>query len=240
MQVVRLSPGARGYFTDRTGGVSSGRWGAAAGPGGLNLAAHVGDDPGSVERNRATLERAIGVRVAWMSQVHGNVVRILHDAADSAGECDAVVVPFPGLAPGVLVADCAPVLLADESGTLLAAAHVGREGLFRGVLPALVESLTRRTGERLFAAVGPHICGRCYEVSAELHERAREWGAASTTSWGTPAVDLLAGIRQQLGGVPLEVVPGCTFEDQRWYSYRRDGVTGRFAGVAVRDADTPR
>ncbi len=238
MQTVQLSPGARAVFTSRAGGVSRPPWAAVHG-GGLNLAAHVGDDPAAVAANRAALEDTLGVRLVWMSQVHGRDVRVLGAGETDPGECDAVVVLGGRTAPGVLVADCAPVLLADESGGVLAAAHVGRQGLFAGLLPALLDRLRDLTTTPLHAAVGPHICGRCYEVSQDLHDRAREFGAASTTAWGTPAVDLLAGIRVQLAGIPLTVVPGCTFEDARWYSYRRDGVTGRFAGIAIRDDDTP-
>lgn len=240
MQVVRLSPRARAVFTARAGGVSRPPYGAVGG-GGLNLAAHVGDDPAAVAANRAALERELGVRPVWMNQVHGNTVRVLEDGdVREAGECDAVIVTRAGWAPAVMVADCVPVLLADESGRVLAGAHVGREGLFRGVLPALLARLHDLTHEPLHAVAGPHICGRCYEVGAELHERAKAFGAASTTAWGTPGIDLLAGIRLQLAGLPLRELPGCTYEDERWYSHRREGVTGRFAGLAVRDGDTPR
>lgn len=243
MVSCRISPGARAFFTSRAGGVSRPPYGGPGGSGGLNLALHVGDDPADVVANRARLERTLGPGLVWMDQVHGNTVRVAVDpaAAEAAGECDALVIgpQVTGRAPAVLVADCAPVLLADESGSVLAAVHVGRAGLFAGVLPAALRRVRELTAEPVHAAVGPHICGRCYEVGAELSERARAFGAASTTTHGTPAIDLLAGIRGQLEGVPLTVIDACTVEDERWFSYRRDGVTGRFAGLAVRNGDTP-
>ncbi|MGM0384490.1 MAG: polyphenol oxidase family protein [Actinomycetota bacterium] len=231
MLTCRISPGAVAVFTDRTGGVSRPPWNS------LNLALHVGDVPADVAENRSRLERVLDSRLVWMDQVHGATVRVLHEPATSVGECDAIVLNggLDDLAPAVLVADCVPLLLADTTGAVRAAVHVGRAGLFARLPERVVADLRTMTGSPLHAVAGPHICGRCYEVSAALAEHARALGAESTTRWGSPGIDLLAGIRRQLDGVPLTRVGTCTHEDGRLYSYRRDGTTGRMAGVAVRD-----
>ena len=247
-----LGPGARGGFTTRAGGVSAGRYAAARG-GGLNLGLHVGDAPAAVLANRGRLAVAVGAPVAWMDQVHGAEVRVVDGAPQgtSEGECDALVAagrpaghPDGPVAVAVLVADCVPVLLADAGGRAVAAAHVGRSGLVRGVLAATLARLATAgvAPDDLYAAVGPGICGRCYEVPAALRTEvdAAVPGTASTTSWGTPALDLPAGVRHQLAALGvgrLDHVAACTLEDERFYSYRRagrapgDATTGRFAGV---------
>ncbi|HZK06360.1 MAG TPA: polyphenol oxidase family protein [Actinomycetaceae bacterium] len=224
-------------FTTRAGGVSGSPYAASGGGGGFNLGRHVGDEPAAVDENRRRLERMLGVTVEWMDQVHGRDLCVITEPTGrhAAATADALVIGpgVPRIAPGVLVADCVPVVLATESGSHRAAVHVGRKGMMLGILGAAVERLGELAREAVFAVAGPHICGRCYEVSAELFAEADALGAGSTTRWGTPGVDLLAGIRRQLDGVPFAVVPGCTLEDERFYSYRRDGRTGRCAGVAV-------
>ena len=148
----------------------------------------------------------------------------------------------------MLVADCVPVLLAAADGAAVAAVHVGRQGLVRGVLPAALARLAEHgaAAADLYAAVGPSICGRCYEVPAALREEvaAQVPGTAATTAWGTPALDLPAGVLAQLaaaGVTRVHHLAACAREDERFYSYRRagqagDGATGRFAGVVGRRA----
>ncbi|MFC4556378.1 polyphenol oxidase family protein [Georgenia faecalis] len=250
---AQLGPGARGAFTTRAGGVSGGAYAAEDASGGLNLGGHVGDDPERVLANRDLLDRAVGARVAWANQVHGAQVLVVDDEPDpgrgALGDAD-VLLAVAGAARrpavGVLVADCVPVLLATTDGSLTAAAHVGRQGLVRGALEAAVAAMTARGADPgdLWASIGPSICGRCYEVPARLREEVEALvpGTASSTSWGTPALDLAAGVRSRLaaaGVERVEQVGRCTHEDARFYSYRRDGVTGRTAGV-VRARDTPR
>lgn len=246
-----LGPGARGGFTTRAGGVSGGDHGADGG-GGLNLALHVADAPADVHENRARLAAAVGAPVVWMDQVHGRAVRVLDGPTGSAGECDAVVVTAPGTACGVLVADCVPVLLAAHDGAAVAAVHVGRRGLVEGVLQAALAALAEAGATRVHAAVGPAVCGRCYEVPADLQaavDRAVP-GTAARTGWGTPSLDLPAGVLSILtaaGVRDVDHVAACTLEDERFYSHRRAGragrpMTGRFAGVvtAIQNSrDTP-
>lgn len=255
---ARLGPGARGGFTTRAGGVSAGPYGAAGGGGGLDLALHVGDDPAAVAVNRERLAAGLGVTVSWMDQVHGTDVAVVEvPGGADLGRCDAAVAVRGDrpLAVGVLVADCVPVLLADRRGDAVAAVHVGRRGLVAGVIEATLATLTAQGVDTadLFAAVGPAVCGRCYEVPAAMQEEVADVvpGTASTTSWGTPALDVPAGVLRRLAAAGLRAVDhvdACTLEDVRFYSYRRAGrdgapVTGRFAGV-VRTrrgaGDTPR
>ncbi|MHB1065007.1 MAG: peptidoglycan editing factor PgeF [Georgenia sp.] len=239
-----LGPGARGGFTTRTGGVSTGDHAAKEGLG-LNLARHVGDDAAAVTENRARLAAATGAPVVWMDQVHGTVVRVLdaHAGGQGAGECDAVVVIGRGIACGVLVADCVPVLLAAADGSTVAAVHVGRRGLVEGVLQAALAALVEHGVTDVRAAVGPSICGRCYEVPARLRDTVERAvpGTAATTTWGTPALDLPAGVLATLAAAGVrrvDHVAACTLEDERFYSHRRAGregraSTGRFAGVVL-------
>ncbi|WP_299279948.1 polyphenol oxidase family protein [uncultured Georgenia sp.] len=240
-----LGPGARGGFTTRAGGVSGGPYAAPDGSGGLNLGLHVDDEEHDVLANRHLLDRWAGHPVAWMSQRHSAVVQVV-DAVPArgrttVGECDALVARRAGPgAPtvGVMVADCVPLLLATPSGDLVAAAHVGRQGLASGIVRATLGALAAQGAEpaELYAALGPSICGRCYEVPAALREEVAAVvpEARSTTSWATPALDVPAGVMAQLAAAGVRrVTPpaACTREDERFYSYRRDGRTGRFAGV---------
>ena len=236
-----LGPGVRAAFTMRTGGVSVGSHA------GLDLALHVGDDPGAVGANRARLAARAGAPVRFARQVHGTKVARVPTAAEAGRddpgpepEADALVTSRAGVPLGVLVADCLPVLLADADAGVAAAAHAGRRGLLAGVLPRVVEAMAE-LGARprsIRASVGPAAGGCCYEVPAEMFEEAvaavPELGARTT--WGTPSLDLRAGAVAQLRALGLEGVTtagGCTIEDESFYSYRRSRRTGRFAGVVV-------
>lgn len=205
---------------------------------GLNLGDHVGDAPAAVEANRMQLARALGVArpdLLFLNQVHGREVVVVDDPWTSAPSADAMVTSRPGLALAVLVADCAPVLLADPVAGVVGAVHAGRPGLVAGVVPAALEAMRSLGAERVVAAVGPSVCGRCYEVPEPMREEAASVVPVSATvSWtGTPAIDIAAGLVHQLAvaGVETTWVPGCTRESPKLYSYRRRQRTGRFAGV---------
>lgn len=229
-------------FTDRHDGVSGAPFA------GLNLGAHVGDDRASVDGNRARVEQAIGLPVVWADQVHGaevlHVTRELLEAprsgAGAVGTGDAMVTDLPGIALGVLVADCTPVLLHDVASGLVGVAHAGRPGMVAGVALRAVEAMRDLGATDLRATVGPSVCGRCYEVPDEMRAAAAQVApvSAAITWTGTPAIDVASGVVDQLrgAGVPLEWVPGCAREDEALFSYRRDGQTGRFAGVVGRTA----
>lgn len=223
-------------FTDRHGGVSAPPYAE------LNLGLHVGDDEAAVRENR---RRACMGPVAWMSQVHGRAVAVVKaEPSAPVPETDALVTAVPNLWLAVLVADCAPVLLADPVAGVVAAAHAGRLGMIRGVIPNTVDAMCRLGAEpsQIVAEIGPAICAGCYELPEEtVAQTASNVPAArAVTRWGSPAVDLRAGIQAQLreAGVvgTVQVSPRCTAEEPDLYSHRRDGVTGRFAGFIRRSA----
>lgn len=226
---VRRDEGVVRAFTHRRGGSSRGVYE------GLNLGVHVGDDPDVVADNRTRLEQAVGLPVAYMDQVHGNDVVELTPGTTEAPTCDAMVSRVPGTALAVLVADCTPVLLADPQAGVVGVAHAGRPGMVSRVVPAAVDAMRDLGARRIEATLGPSVCARCYEVPAQMRaDAARDNPAAYAATWqGTPAIDVAAGVIEQLAelDVPLTWLPGCTREDESLYSYRRDGTTGRFAGV---------
>ena len=222
----------RAFFTTRDGGVSAAPFDS------LNPARHVGDAGEAVEANRLRIAGLAHAPVAYMSQVHGDVVARVH-GADERPEADGMITDTSGLALAVLVADCVPVLLHHASTGAVAAVHAGRQGVTKKVVERAVAALAApgsgRT-EGITAAIGPAICGACYEVPDQMREEVAhvEPAAFATTSWGTPALDLRAAVEAQLRAAGVERfhrVGGCTREDPHLYSHRRDGVTGRFAGV---------
>ena len=228
---------AAGFFTGRSGGASAAPYDA------LNLGSHVGDRPEAVADNRARLAAAAGLPEAAlvvMQQVHGADVAVVdRPVPDGVPAVDALVTATPGLGLVVLAADCLPVLLADPAAGVVAVAHAGRQGLVAGVLQAVVGAMAdlgARPG-RTSAVIGPAACGRCYEVPLELADAVAAVVPASrsTTRTGTPAVDLVAGARavlQDAGVGAVSELGGCTIEQpDRWFSYRRSGVTGRHAGL---------
>lgn len=228
--------GAHFAFTDRWGGVSAVPYEE------LNLGGAVGDDPAAVLANRERVATGLGLdpaRVVWMNQVHGAGVAVVDGpwGTDPVPSVDALVTDRPGLALAVLTADCVPVLLADPVAGVVAAAHAGRPGMVAGVVPATVARMTELGArpERIVARTGPAVCGRCYEVPEAMRAEvaAVEPAAHAETSWGTPAVDVTAGVLDQLArlGVTDVVASGvCTLESRDHYSYRRDRTTGRLAG----------
>jgi YfiH family protein len=238
-----LADGAGAAFTTRAGGSSAAPYDS------LNLGGAVGDDPAAVRANRHRAATALGLvpeRVVWMRQVHGaDVETIAGPRAPDAGvpEVDAMVTTVPGLALAVLVADCAPVLLADPAAGVVGAAHSGRPGTLAGVVPALVKRMLDHGAEpsRIRAAIGPAACGACYEVPESMRAEVAAVvpAAHATTRAGTPGLDIRAGIVAQLaadGVTGVQVDPRCTIETPELFSYRRDRLTGRFAGyVWLRD-----
>jgi polyphenol oxidase len=220
-------------FTDRSAGRGTGPYA------GLNLGGHVGDDPASVEDNREALAAAVGVprsHLVLMNQVHGSdVAEVSGPATGPASPVDALVTRTTGLALGVLVADCVPVLLHDREAGVIGAVHAGRPGMTSGIVARAVSAMRDLGAATMIATVGPSVCGRCYEVPADMAAAAAAVSASSAArSWtGTPAIDVAAGVVEQLvaESVAVEWIPGCTRETASLYSYRRDGVTGRFAGV---------
>lgn len=229
-------------FTDRHGGFSGGSYAS------LNLAQEPrhrsGDDAATVEENFRLVSEAFTGRtpapaVVCMHQVHGCDVAVVEAAprpGSALSQVDGLVTSTPGVVLAVRAADCVPILLADVETGVIAAAHAGRPGMVAGIVPAALAQMRARGAERIVAWLGPHVCGHCYEVP---HQMRAEVAAVvpesyAETSWGTPAVDLGAGVRAQLEDAGAEIigVGRCTFEDEDLYSYRRQGPeSGRFAGL---------
>ncbi|MFF8190263.1 peptidoglycan editing factor PgeF [Streptomyces bobili] len=228
--------GAHFAFTDRWGGVSAAPYEE------LNLGGAVGDDPGAVRTNRESAAKSLGLeagRVVWMNQVHGADVAVVDGpwGEHPVPEVDAIVTTERGLALAVLTADCTPVLLADPVAGVVGAAHAGRPGMVAGIVPAAVRAMVGLGAEpsRIVARTGPAVCGRCYEVPETMRAEvaAVEPAAHAETSWGTPAVDVTAGVHAQLDRLGVhdrEQSPVCTRESKDHFSYRRDRTTGRLAG----------
>lgn len=226
-----VSPGVSVAFTDTGAG---------------NLALHVEDHPELVMARRARLDQAVGLgsrKFQYMDQVHGNTVELI--AAHGPGPtADAMVSPATSSQRGipqplaVMVADCVPVVLVGRDATdhpVIAVAHAGRPGVASAVVPATVARMRGLGAVDIRAWLGPSICGSCYEVPEQLRAdvSAKEPATWSSTSWGTPALDLPAGVRAQLAAseVSVEYSGGCTLENNSLFSYRRDSRTGRFAGL---------
>lgn len=226
----------RAFFTARVGGHSAPPYAS------LNLAVHVGDRDDAVARNRAEVARRAGAPVTFLDAEHGIRVAEVTAPDPAPAPADVLVTRTPGVALAAIAADCVPVLLHDSATGAVAAAHAGREGVYAGVIDAAVAALLdmrpgRATRGVITAAIGPAICGRCYEVPAELRARvaARHPAAHAVTRAGTPSLDLPRAVEVRLGELGAEVIRhrSCTAEDPAYFSHRRDGVTGRFAGVVV-------
>lgn len=213
-------------FTNRTGGVSTGAFES------LNLGTHVGDNLEDVLRNRAIASHS-GEQIQFMNQVHGNRVVIIETFTDSDPTADALVTGIPGISLAVQVADCIPLLLASKE--VVAAVHVGRKGLVNEVALRAIDVMREMGAQAISAIIGPAICGTCYEVSEEIFEEvvAAHPQARSHTRTGTPSLDLPKALIAQLEAIDVAVVNEsiCTLENQGLFSYRRDGITGRQAGI---------
>ena len=214
------------FFTNRHGGFSHGDYSS------WNLASHVGDDPTDVELNRAKLREQVG-NFAVMSQVHGDTVVVVDQVPAEVPVADALITGNSELALVVMVADCIPLLLRSES--LVAAVHVGRAGLMNSIALKTVAKMRALGATNISGSIGPAICGSCYEVPQDLHDQviAVHPLASSKTRFGTAALDLPKALIAALAlvDVPVVISAGCTLEDDVYFSYRRNQVTGRQAGV---------
>ncbi len=242
--------------TLRDGGVSRGQWGLADGsPGGWNLGAHCGDSPSDVTENRLLLRERVPAEPIWLEQVHGAEVLDADQFVAANGaereprstpgvrpRADAAVTTRRGVVLAVLTADCLPVVLTSKLGTAVGVAHAGWRGLAGGVLENTVRALDRaRPGERWIAWLGPAIGPARFEVGEDVFDAfvTDDAGAAPAFApTGAPGkwhADLYALARRRLARVGVRDVAGgglCTASDpQRFYSFRRDGVTGRMASL---------
>lgn len=226
----------RFVFTSRAGGVSQSPYAS------FNLGGHVGDRPEDVAQNRSRLAEIIGVdtgNFVWMEQLHTNNVAFVDKPQSAPVEAtDAVVTTTPGLALGVLVADCVPVLLADHTNGVTAAAHAGRMGARNGIIPATVKEMLARGAQpqSIQVLLGPAASGESYEVPEEMAADVEKHlpGSRTKTKKGTPSLDVRAGLVRQLmslGITNIDADPRDTITDEDFFSYRREGTTGRQAGI---------
>lgn len=257
----QVSPRVRALITTRNGGVSEGPYGrwrdGAALPGGMNLGLHTGDEPAHVAENRARLLALAGQPdAAWLEQVHGaQIVRAdeviaAAPAAAAPVRADASVTDRAGAVCVVMVADCLPVLLCDAQGRAVGAAHAGWRGLAAGIVEqtaARVATLAGGDACELHAFLGPAIGPRAFEVGADVrdafldtapqseHDETRRAFVALDGAPGKFLADLYALARLRLARAGVAHVSGgtaCTVaERERYYSYRRDRVTGRMAAA---------
>jgi hypothetical protein len=227
-------PGVHSLMTTREGGVSGPPWTS------LNLGDHVGDEPAHVAANRARLRRQLPAEPGWLRQIHSK--RVVELGRDSNREADAAFTRKAGTVCAVLTADCLPVLFCDRAGSVVAAAHAGWRGLADGILEASVAAMQVPPGE-ILAWMGAAIGPQAFEVGDEVREAFVSQHSEAAAAFlrhpssvpGKWLADLYRLARIRLARVGVDAVYGggrCTFsEAESFYSYRRDGVTGRMASL---------
>jgi len=212
------------FFTDRRGGESLGVYES------LNLALHVGDDSAIVVSNRKKIGTA-----QFMNQVHGDHIEVVETITDQIPTCDGLITTTPNLSLAVMVADCIPLLLISKE--VVGAIHVGRAGLVNRIAIKAIQKMRTLGAIDLHAVLGPSICGSCYEVPFAMQQDviADHPRAFATTRKGTPGLDLPKALIADLvaAGVSYEASAVCTYEDELYFSHRRQNPTGRFAGVVA-------
>lgn len=227
--------------TTRKGGVSHPPYDDGAGGGGLNLGVHVADQWADVQKNRVLLRALLPAEPAWLSQIHG--VKVV-DAANAEGvpDADASIATQPGIVCVVQTADCLPILFCDVAGTVVGAVHAGWRGLANGIVENTIVGMRNAGAGEILAWMGPAIGPQKFEVGLDVVSTFVTHDASSIDAFKSIAgqtgkylanIYLLA--RQRLKKIGVEKIYGgglCTFSDnQRFYSYRRDGVTGRMASL---------
>lgn len=220
----------RAASSTRAGGQSLGPYAS------LNLGDHVGDEPTLVEANRQRLAKALGLptQPRWLKQIHGCRVQT---EANTSPEADAAWSNRPGEVCVVMTADCLPVLLCDTKGTEVAAVHAGWRGLCDGVMKAAIDQFSAAPAD-LLAWLGPAIGPEAFEVGPEVRDAFLAQDPQATEAFAPGSgdrwlMDIFALARLRLKKAGIRQVFGgglCTYNDEaRFFSYRRDGVTGRMA-----------
>jgi YfiH family protein len=242
----QLPHGIGSLYTERAGGESRAPYDDGRGNGGLNLGMHVGDDPVVVLKNRLLLRSVLPAEPLWLTQVHGNAVIDADALSDTdlqrVPEADAIVTATPGHVCIIQTADCLPVLFCSSDGKVVGAAHAGWRGLAAGVLENTIQQMRRKGAHEITAWLGPAIGPQKFEVGHEVLDAFTTIDAGNATAFqevqgqrGKYLADiyLLANIALQRAGVSQIAGGGlCTVtEEKRFYSYRRDDVTGRMASL---------
>lgn len=216
-------------FSTRFGGVSKAPFES------LNLGFHVGDEREAVEQNRELLKREINAsKLVFMEQIHGaNTLEVtsenLKDFVKTAPKCDAIFTKLSNVGLCVMVADCAPIIAIDEKQGIIAAIHAGRAGVCAKILSKCLAQMESEPKD-LKIIIGPHIKGSCYEVGE------MDLGEFNTYKKGR-FFDITAALRAEinaLGVKKYEISEICSHCDKNYFSYRRDGKTGRFAGWVIK------
>lgn len=226
----------------RNGGASQAPYDDGWGGGGLNLGAHVGDDLISVQRNRQQLSSWLPAQPAWLSQVHGSVVldAATIDPLADPPTADSSFTIARQVVCAILTADCLPVLFCDRAGTVVGVAHAGWRGLAAGVLEQTVAAMRNAGADQILAWLGPAIGSTAFEVGTEVRAVFIAIDAALVCAFvpipardGKYLADIYQLARLRLRHAGVNVITGggfCTYSDaRRFYSYRRDGMTGRMA-----------
>jgi hypothetical protein len=208
----------------------------------FNLADHVGDDPAAVAANRARLRLHLPAEPLWLRQVHGTRCVVAEESAPGC-EADACVSFRPGTVCAVLTADCLPVLFCDVGGKIVAAAHAGWRGLAAGVLESTVAAM-RCPAADILAWLGPAIGPQAFEVGDEVRAAFVAHDAAALAAFsphgaGKWLCDIHELARQRLAALGIRRIVSADFctvtESERYFSYRRDGTTGRMASLVWLD-----
>ncbi len=241
-------PRIRWLFTDRFGGSSERPYDE------MNLATHVGDTESAVLANRSAAVRRLvsrssnagpsesatqlAPRVVAIRAVHGSSIGVVVETtSDDVSDVDGLMTRRPGIALLAMAADCVPMVMADPVGEVIAVVHAGWRGLASGVALVAVDSMVEAGAqvERIECVLGPAICGRCYLVDRARYDEVvrREPAAASLSAAGHVSLDIRSGVAAQLArrGVSVTQAGPCTYESHDYFSYRRDGVTGRHGAL---------
>ena len=222
----------KAFTTTRNGGISSGQWS------GLNLGGHCGDDPDHVKQNRQSLLTILPSEPHWLKQVHGTSVANRTKSRTIEVNADAITSHKAGQVCAVLTADCLPILFCNHAGTRVAAAHAGWRGLSAGILEATISAMNCHPSE-LIAWMGPAIGPGAFEVGRDVFEIFENLNVENSIAF-TPhddrwLADLYELARLALARAGIEQVSGgqfCTYSSpEQFFSYRRDGITGRMATV---------
>lgn len=228
-------------FTSKNTGVSQAPYDS------LNLAFHVGDNPNDVERNHELLAKELGYEkesLIHMTQIHSDLVHIVnkYDYFLTPRKCDALVTNHIDKPLMVMVADCSPILFYDDKQKVIAVAHAGRAGAFKNIVKNVLGAMDygfESCIEDIYVSIGPSIGVCCYEVGKEIYDGAKEHGLeyAFEMRDNSYYLDVNKILKKQLldSGIKeenLEISNECTCcNNEKYFSYRADGVTGRFAGV---------
>ncbi|MFK3794436.1 peptidoglycan editing factor PgeF [Pseudomonas piscis] len=223
--------GVKSCVTTRSGGVSLAPFDS------LNLGDHVDDQPEAVAENRRRLTEQFSIAPAWLQQVHG--VAVAHADPAVVATADASWSATPGVACAVMTADCLPALFCNRAGTRVAAAHAGWRGLAAGVLEATLDHLDV-PADQVLVWLGPAIGPKRFEVGAEVREAfvtqlaEAEQAFVPSINAGRFMADIYQLARLRLAARGVAAVYGggyCTVSDSRFFSYRRNPRTGRFASL---------